>query len=157
MLEIAVITVSDRAFKGEYQDLSGPTIVEMINESPINANVSLTIVPDDKAQIKTAIMHNLGKDYILTTGGTGISPKDLTPEVTKEICDKELPGISEMLRRESYKETPFAVFSRGYSGIRGRCIIINFPGSVKAVTLCTNLMLPLIEHGTLMLQGGKHQ
>lgn len=156
MLEVAVITVSDRAFKGEYHDHSGPTIVEMINESPLEANVSLTIVPDDKAQIKTAIMHNLGKNYIFTTGGTGISPRDITPEVTQEICEKELPGISEMLRNESYKETPFAVFSRGYCGIRGRTIIVNFPGSVKAVTICTKLMLPIMEHGIHMLQGGKH-
>jgi molybdopterin adenylyltransferase len=156
MLEIAVITVSDRAFKGEYQDLSGPTIVEMINESSLEANVSLTVVPDDKPQIKTAIMQNIGKDYIFTAGGTGISSRDVTPEVTREICERELPGISEMLRRESHKETPFSAFSRGYSGICGSTIIINFPGSVKAVTLCTHLMLPLMEHGIQMLHNGKH-
>ena len=96
MLEVTVITVSDRAFRGEYQDLSGPTIVELINESKLEANVSLVIVPDDEMQIKKAIQDNLGKDYILTTGGTGISPRDVTPEVTKEICEKELPGIAEM-------------------------------------------------------------
>lgn len=156
MLEVAVITVSDRAFRGEYQDLSGPIIVEMISESSVDANVFLTIVPDNKIQIRKAIQDNLGKDYIFTTGGTGISPRDVTPEITKEICDKALPGISEMLRFESYKQTKNAVFSRGYSGIRDKTIIVNFPGSVKAVTLCTQLMLPLMEHGIKMLNGGKH-
>ncbi len=156
MLEIAVITISDRAFLGDYQDLSGPSIVELINESHLEADVTLTIVPDDKVQIKKAIQHNIGKDYIFTNGGTGISPRDVTPEVTRTICDKELPGISEMLRRESYRETSFAVFSRSYAGIKNDTIIINFPGSVKAVTLCTKLMLPLLEHGKEMLLGGKH-
>ncbi len=156
MLEVAVITISDRAFSGEYQDISGPTIVELINESTIPANVSLTIVPDDKKQIRSALLDNLHKDYIITTGGTGISPRDFTPEVTAEICEKELPGISEMLRFESYNETKNAVFSRGFSGVSGKTIIINFPGSVKAVTLCTRLMLPIMEHGIRMLEGGKH-
>ena len=156
MLEVAVITVSDRAFRGEYQDLSGPIIVEMISESSVDANVSLTIVPDNKIQIRKAIQDNLGKDYIFTTGGTGISPRDVTPEITGEICDRSLPGISEMLRVESYKQTKNAVFSRGYSGVRDKTIIVNFPGSVKAVTLCTQLMLPLMEHGIKMLEGGKH-
>ncbi|MCU0284985.1 MAG: MogA/MoaB family molybdenum cofactor biosynthesis protein [Acidobacteria bacterium] len=156
MLEIAVITISDRAFRGEYRDLSGPTIVELINESHIEAEVSLTIVPDEKVQIEKAIQQNIGKDYIFTNGGTGISPRDLTPEITRSICDKELPGISEMLRRESFKETPFAIFSRGYAGLKNNTIIINFPGSVKAVTLCTKLLLPVLAHGKEMLQGGKH-
>jgi len=156
MLEVAVITISDRAFRGEYQDISGPTIVDIITESSIEANVSLTIVPDDKAQIRTAVLQNIGKDYIITTGGTGISSRDYTPDVTQEICDRALPGIAEMLRYESYKQTRNAVFSRGYCGIRDNTIIINFPGSVEAVTLCTQLILPLLEHGKKMLHGGKH-
>jgi molybdenum cofactor synthesis domain-containing protein len=156
MLEVAVITVSDRAFRGEYQDISGPTIVDIITESSIDANVSLTIVPDDKAQIRTAILQNIGKDYIITTGGTGISSRDITPDVTQEICDKAVPGVAELLRLESYKQTRNAVFSRGYCGIRDNTIIINFPGSVQAVTLCTQLILPIMEHGKKMLHGGKH-
>jgi molybdenum cofactor synthesis domain-containing protein len=156
MLEVAVITVSDRAFRGEYQDISGPTIVDIITESSIDANVSLTIVPDDKAQIRTAILQNIGKDYIITTGGTGISSRDITPDVTEEICDRAVPGVAEMLRFESYKQTKNAVFSRGYCGIQDNTIIINFPGSVQAVTLCTQLIVPLMEHGQKMLHGGKH-
>jgi len=157
MLKIAVITVSDRASRGEYADMSGPKIKEMIEAEVSEVDVSLTVVPDEWPDIRLAIEANLGKDYILTTGGTGISPRDITPEVTREICEKELPGISEMLRRESYLETRNAVFSRSYSGMKGKTMIINFPGSVRAVTLCTALVLPLLEHGVHMLQGNKHE
>ena len=156
MLKIAVITVSDRAFSGEYEDLSGPKIKEILSAADPAAEVSLTVVPDEKDKIKQAIEDNIGKDYIFTTGGTGISSRDITPEVTGGICEKELPGISEMLRRESYKETKNAVLSRGFSGIKDKTIIVNFPGSVKAVTLCTNLLLPILKHGIKMLHGGKH-
>jgi molybdenum cofactor synthesis domain-containing protein len=156
VLKIAVITVSDRAFTGEYKDLSGPKIKEILSAAEPATQVSLTVVPDEKDKIKQAIEDNIGKDYIFTTGGTGISSRDITPEITGEICEKELPGISEMLRRESYKETKNAVFSRGFSGIKDKTIIVNFPGSVKAVTLCTNLVLPILEHGIKMLHGGKH-
>ena len=156
MLKIAVITVSDRAFSGEYEDLTGPKIKEILTTADLAAEVSLIVVPDEKDQIKQAIESNIGKDYIFTTGGTGISSRDITPEITGEICEKELPGISEMLRRESYKETKNAVLSRGFSGVKDETIIVNFPGSVKAVTLCTNLVLPILKHGIKMLHGGKH-
>jgi molybdopterin adenylyltransferase len=156
MLEIAVITVSDRAYNKEYKDLSGPQIKQMIEESGIEAEVSLSVVPDERKAIKEALMANSDKDYILTTGGTGISPRDITPDVTREVCDKEVPGISEFLRQESLKETPYAVFSRGFSGIKDKTMIINFPGSIKAVTLCTRLLLPILEHGKKMILGGKH-
>ncbi len=156
MLEIAVITVSDRAYKGEYKDLSGPQIKKMIEESGIEAKVSLSVVPDERKAIEEALMANLGKDYILTTGGTGISPRDITPDVTRDVCDKEVPGISEYLRQESLKETRYAVFSRGFSGIKDKTMIINLPGSLKAVTLCTRLLLPVLEHGKKMILGGKH-
>ena len=156
MLKIAVITVSDRAFKGEYEDLSGPKIKEIIDSSDVNADVSITIVPDEREKIANCIKDNLGKDFIFTTGGTGISSRDITPEVTREICDRELPGISEMLRFESYKETKYAVFSRGFSGLKDKTIIVNFPGSIRAVTLCTTLMLPILNHGKEMLHNGKH-
>lgn len=156
MLKIAVITISDRAYQGEYEDLSGPKIKELIEGSDVAAAVDLAVVPDEAPRIEQAFEEHLDRDYILTTGGTGISPRDVTPEVTREMCEKELPGISELLRRESYRETPFAVLSRGYAGVRGNTIIVNFPGSVKAVTLCTHLLLPVLEHGVKMLRGGKH-
>lgn len=156
MLEVAVITVSDRAHRGEYQDLSGPKIKELIQESDLSVAVTLTVVPDKREAIRSEIIKNLGKDYIFTTGGTGISSRDITPDVTKEICEKELPGISEFLRRESYNETPYAILSRAYSGMKGKTIIVNFPGSVKAVTLCMSLMLPIMEHAKKMICGEGH-
>jgi molybdenum cofactor synthesis domain-containing protein len=156
VLKIAVITVSDRAFNGEYPDRSGPEIKRIIESQLEDTRVTLTVVPDEKKLLKEKILSLMGVDYIITTGGTGISPRDVTPEVTREICDTELPGISEMLRRESYQETPFAVLSRGTSGIRENTIIVNFPGSLKAVQLCTRLMVPILEHGQAMIRGGKH-
>lgn len=156
MLEIMVITISDRAYRGEYKDLSGPKIKEIIEASDIEARVELMVVPDEAAKIKAALLSHLDKDFILTTGGTGLSPRDITPELTREVCEREIPGISEMLRFESYRETRNAVLSRGVAGVRGRTIIINFPGSVKAVTLCTQLVLPILEHAQKMLRGEGH-
>jgi molybdopterin adenylyltransferase len=156
MLAIAVITVSDRAYKREYDDRSGPEIIRILEQSGIPCRVTRDLVPDDKDKLLTCLKQNLDKDYILTTGGTGISPSDITPEITASLCDRELPGISDYIRRESLKETPYAVFSRGYSGIKGRTIIINFPGSVKAATFCTRLVIPVLEHGKKMLQGEGH-
>ncbi|RLE08592.1 MAG: MogA/MoaB family molybdenum cofactor biosynthesis protein [Candidatus Aminicenantes bacterium] len=155
-MEILVITVSDRAYRGEYEDLSGPKIREIIENSDVEARVELMVVPDEQEKIREAFLNNLDKDYILTTGGTGLSPRDVTPEVTQEVCERALPGISEMLRFESYRETKFAVLSRGYAGVRGKTIIINFPGSVKAVGLCTYLILPLLDHAQKMLRGEGH-
>ncbi len=156
MLEIAVITVSDRAHKGEYEDLSGPEIKEIIEQSGIEAEVSLTVVPDEREPLLEALFNNLNKDIILTTGGTGLGPRDITPDVCGEIFDKELPGISEFLRRESYKETPYALLSRGRSGVKGKTLIVNFPGSVKAVSLCTRLLIPVLEHARKMIRGEGH-
>ncbi len=156
MLAIAVITISDRASRGEYDDLSGPRIKEIIDNSHLEAQVEVMVVPDEEGPIREAIIGHLDKDFILTTGGTGISDRDITPETTAKICDRELPGIAEMLRAESYKQTTNAVLSRGYSGMKGNTIIVNFPGSVKAVTLCTQMLLPVMEHAVRMIEGRKH-
>lgn len=156
MLKVAVITVSDRAYSGEYEDLSGPKIKQLILESGMAETVEVTVVPDDKEAVREALLNNLDKDFIFTTGGTGISPKDIAPDVTEELCERDLPGISEFLRRESYRETKYAVLSRGYCGIKGTTIIVNFPGSPKAAAFCTRLILPIIEHARKMVHGGKH-
>ena len=156
MLKIAVITVSDRAYRGEYPDLSGPEIKKLIDGSDLDAEVSLDLVPDVEPEIRRAITQNIGADYILTTGGTGLSSRDITPQLSRDICDHEIPGISEMIRQESYRETRFAVFSRGFSGIKDKTIVINFPGSLKAVQLATRLLLPLFEHGIKMVHGEGH-
>jgi molybdopterin adenylyltransferase len=114
------------------------------------------VVPDEAQAIVAAFQRNGQADFILTTGGTGISPRDVTPEATSNYCDRELPGIAEILRAESYKETPTAVLSRGYAGIKGNTIIVNFPGSVKAVRLCTQVLIPVMEHALSMLHGEGH-
>jgi molybdopterin adenylyltransferase len=155
MLAIAVITISDRAYKKEYEDLSGPVVRDILFAG-LGTDAAMTIVPDEKAAIQKAIRENADKDCILTTGGTGLSPRDITPEATREVCDKDIPGISEWLRAESLKETPNAVLSRGYSGLMGRTIVVNLPGSVKAAAFCAKLLVPILEHGAEMVRGGKH-
>ncbi len=156
-MTITIITVSDRASRGEYDDLSGPEIAGILRESYPDCHIERTIVPDEKEDILRAFEGAAGDDYILTTGGTGLSPRDITPDVTKTYCDRELPGISEILRRESYRETPHAMLSRGYSGLKGSTVIVNFPGSVKAVKLCTKILVPIMEHCRKMLRGEGHE
>ncbi len=154
---MTVITISDRAYRKEYEDLSGPEIERILREEYPNIAIDRIIVPDTPAQIEQALSHAVEHaNCILTTGGTGISPRDNTPEVTKQFCEKELPGISEALRAASLKETPMAMLSRGYAGIRGNTMIINFPGSLRAVKLCTRVVLPIISHATAMFRGEGH-
>ncbi len=155
MLTIAVITVSDRAYKKEYKDLSGPAVRDIFLAG-LAVEIDLTVVPDEKDAVKRAILLQAGKDYVITTGGTGLSPRDVTPEATREVCGREIPGISEWLRLESYRETPNAVLSRGFCGQMGETIVINLPGSVRGASFCAQLLVPILEHGKLMVHGGKH-
>jgi len=155
-VKVTVITISDRASKGIYQDLSGPKIVEILNEQLADLETKIVVIPDEKPEIRQALENAEGVDFIITTGGTGIGPRDLTPEVTAEFCDKELPGISEIIRWESYQETSMAMLSRGYSGMKGNSIVVNFPGSVKAVILCTKVLLKVMGHAVKMLKGEGH-
>ena len=155
-MNISVITVSDRASRGEYEDLSGPEIVRLLKEALPDSRIRREIVPDETEELLKAFQAAEKDDFILTTGGTGISPRDITPDVSREFCEKELPGISEILRLESYKETPQAMISRGYAGLKGKTIVVNFPGSVKAVRLCTKVLIPVMEHSCRMLNGEGH-
>ncbi|OQX70448.1 MAG: molybdenum cofactor biosynthesis protein [Candidatus Cloacimonas sp. 4484_275] len=155
-MKVTVITISDRASKGIYEDLSGPKIEEILKEKISVIQIERIIVPDEKEEIKKALEKSLGSDFIITTGGTGISERDVTPEVTAEFCDKELPGIAELLRYESYRETPMAMLSRGYAGIKNKTIVVNFPGSVKAVSLSTKVLTRIMEHSLKMMRGEGH-
>ena len=155
-MRVTVITISDRAHQGVYEDLSGPEIERIVSESFPKAVVTREIVPDDTRALRDAFNRHTDSDYILTTGGTGISPRDVTPEATEVFCDRSLPGIAEVLRVESYRETRNAMFSRGFAGLKGNTIIVNFPGSVKAVKTCTRLMVPIMEHGIKMMRGEGH-
>ncbi|MBN1835383.1 MAG: MogA/MoaB family molybdenum cofactor biosynthesis protein [Spirochaetales bacterium] len=155
-MRVSVITISDRASRGEYADASGPEIEGLLREAYPTAEIRRQVVPDEREAILEALRSHTASDWVLTTGGTGIGPRDVTPEATEAFCERALPGIAEALRRESYRETPFALLSRGAAGMRGRCIVVNFPGSVKAVRLCTRILIPVMEHGIAMLAGEGH-
>ena len=154
-MKVTVITISDRASRGVYEDLSGPKIVEILKEQIENVKIERIVVPDEKSEILKALQ-NANADFMITTGGTGISERDVTPEICAEYCDKDLPGIAEILRVESYKETPMAMLSRGYAGMKNQTIIVNFPGSVKAVILCTKVVIPMMKPAVKMFKGEGH-
>jgi molybdopterin adenylyltransferase len=149
-VKVSVITISDRAFRGEYEDKSGPEIERLLEEAFPGCVADRSIVPDEAEKILQAFRGSEGSDIILTTGGTGLSARDLTPETTAAYCDREIPGIAEILRAASYLETPAAMLSRGYAGMKGRTIIVNFPGSPAAVRLCVRTLIPVMEHAIAM-------
>ncbi len=153
---VAVVTVSDRAARGDYPDRSGPAIEETLRGLIPQAEILREIVPDERAAILAALLRHSDAHWILTTGGTGPAPRDVTPEATREWCDREVPGIAEYLRARSLEETPNAVFSRGIAGMRGRQYAVNLPGSEKAARLCARLIAPLMLHGIEMAEGRGH-
>jgi len=155
-MKILVVTISDRASRGEYEDLSGPAVKEILEESVAGADVEVVIVPDEEGEIMRALESGLGGAAIITTGGTGLGPRDITPEVTERFCDRAVPGISEMLRSESMKETRNAALSRGYSGMKGSTLVVNIPGSVRGASFCTRLLAPLLIHAQGMIRGEGH-
>jgi molybdopterin adenylyltransferase len=155
-LKVVVITVSDRASRGEYEDTSGPEIEKEVKSRYPDAAVMRRIVADHSEDILAALRTAEGADFILTTGGTGISPRDVTPEATRRFIDRELPGISESLRAQSYGETPAAMLSRGVAGLKGGTIVVNFPGSLRAVRLCMKVLGPVMEHALRMMRGEGH-
>jgi molybdopterin adenylyltransferase len=155
-VRVAVVTISDRASRGEYEDLSGPEVERLVLARYPDTAVSRRVVPDEPEAILAALEASAGADVILTTGGTGLSPRDVTPEATRRFCDREAPGISEALRAQSFAETPAAMLSRGYAGLRGSCLVVNFPGSVKAVRRCMEVLGPVMEHALRMIRGEGH-
>ena len=155
-MNIQVITISDRASQGIYQDLSGPAIEKILSVTISGCSISRRIVPDDRESILQAFKEATESDVIITTGGTGLSPRDITPEVTEQYCDRPVPGIAEIIRSESFKQTPHAMLSRGVAGMKGKTIIINFPGSLKAAEFCANCVAPVLSHAIKMAQGGGH-
>ena len=155
-MKILVITISDRASRGEYEDLSGPAVKTILEESLDGAEIEVVIVPDEQSEIERALESGLGSTAIITTGGTGLGPRDITPDVTERFCDRPVPGISEMLRAESLRETRNAALSRGYAGMKDRTLIVNIPGSVRGASFCADLLAPLLEHAAGMINGDGH-
>ncbi len=154
MFKAAVITCSDKSSQGLREDRSGPYIEEFLRDAGFEI-ADRIIISDDKETIKTNLLHftdERGCDLVITTGGTGFSPRDNTPEATKEIIRREVPGIGEMLRAESYKLTKRAYLSRSVCGIRDRSLIINLPGSPKAVKENLSFLDDVLDHGLKLLQ-----
>ena len=150
----AVLCVSDRCSNGICQDKSGPLIKEMV--SPLGKTVEYIIVPDEKDEIEKALIYlcdDVKADVVLTTGGTGFAPRDITPEATKAVIEREAPGIAEAIRIKSLQITTKAMLSRAVSGIRKKSLIINLPGSPKAVKESLEFVLPVLAHAIEVLSG----
>ena len=159
MIRAAILTMSDKGFRGEREDKSGQVIKEMIISLPSDV-VSYEVIPDEKEIIKKKLTHLsdiIKADIIITTGGTGLSPRDVTPDATLEVIDKEVPGMAEAMRAESLKKTANAMVSRAVVGVRGETLIINLPGSPKAVRENLSVILPAIPHAIEKLKGDQRE
>lgn len=153
-----ILTVSDRAYKGIYEDLSGPALVQEVQrlDWPV---IQCSVVPDDKKIIQSALKEWCDEKkftVVLTTGGTGLGPRDVTPEATKEILDKEIPALAILMQIEGLKHTPLAVLSRSVAGVRMRTLIINLPGSPEGACQSFRAVSHLLEHAFSMLRGEGH-
>lgn len=153
MITAAVLTLSDRGFRGEREDLSGSVIKEMLKD--IDAEVRhYEILPDEKEIIKERLMEYSTKvDLILTTGGTGLSPRDVTPDATLEVIDRVIPGIAEVMRFEGMKKTQRSMLSRAIAGVRGQTLIVNLPGSPAAVKENLEVIRDVIPHAIEKIKG----
>jgi molybdenum cofactor synthesis domain-containing protein len=155
MMRTAIVTLSDKGAQGEREDVSGAVIREMIGSIGA-AVVHYEILPDDRSRITETLKglaDGASVDLILTTGGTGVARRDVTPEATRDVIERELPGIAEAMRAESLRKTPRAMISRAIAGIRGRTLIINLPGSPRAVRENLAVVLPALSHAIEKIQG----
>jgi len=158
VIRCGILTVSDRGSRGEYRDLSGPAIREMLIERLGAEIVVEDMVPDERRVIAARLRTWADKeklDLVLTTGGTGFAPRDVTPEATSEVIERPAPGLTEAMRAASLQVTPHAMLSRAVAGIRGTTLIVNLPGSPKAVRENLVTILPALPHAIELLQGRK--
>ncbi|MBN2651315.1 MAG: MogA/MoaB family molybdenum cofactor biosynthesis protein [Spirochaetales bacterium] len=155
-MKAAVITLSDRASSGVYEDLSGPALIEVLQQGIVSLTVEYGLVPDEKDAILSEYKRFSDCDLIVTTGGTGLGPRDITPDVTADYCDRSVPGISQYLIGESLKITVNAALSRIYAGTHGQTLIINLPGSVKAARECGQMICKIAPHAVKMIAGEGH-
>ena len=155
MMRVGVITTSDKGFRGERDDTSGDVIREMVGGLGAEVTFS-TVVPDEQTEIKKVLIQGVDEmelDLIITTGGTGVSPRDVTPDATREVIEREIPGFGEAMRMAGLKKTPHAMISRAVCGVRGNTLIVNLPGSPKAVREGLEVILSAIPHTIAKIQG----
>ena len=154
MINIGIITASDKGARGEREDISGKTIAEIL--AHLGEVKHYVIVPDEQDLLSREIVNmidHLKIDLVLTTGGTGFGPRDVTPEATLAVIHRQVPGIPEVMRAKSLEKTSRAMLSRAVAGIRGQALIINLPGSPKGVRECLEAILPALEHGMAIMKG----
>ncbi|PSR28206.1 MAG: molybdenum cofactor biosynthesis protein [Sulfobacillus thermosulfidooxidans] len=153
MWKIAVLTSSDQGALGQRVDTSGAYIKDAVRD--LGEVVAYQILPDDEKGLVTQLRAwvDAGMDLILTTGGTGLGPRDNMPEATRQVIDREIPGMSEAMRYESLKHTPMGMLSRGVCGQKGRTLIVNLPGSLKAVQELLPVILPVLNHALMVIHG----
>ncbi len=155
MIRAGVLTLSDKGSRGERVDLSGPEVVRMLKEIGIETE-SIEIIPDEAEIISQKLVEFADQrkyDIVVTTGGTGVSPRDVTPDATMKVIDREIPGMAEAMRRESMLKTPHAMISRAVAGIRKTTLIINLPGSPKGVRENLAVILPALTHAIEKIKG----
>jgi molybdenum cofactor synthesis domain-containing protein len=156
--KVAVLTISDSCTEGSREDISGQTIIDMLPEETFEV-CEKKIVADDHEKIVNVLKSfsdEKGIDVVLTTGGTGLGPRDVTPEATASACERMAPGFSEILRVEGFRKTAKAILSRGVAGVRKNTLIINLPGSPKAVQESLEVIMDVIPHAVKMMRGGGH-
>ena len=153
-MQTAVLTISTSVSRRETEDESGPLLARLADEAGADVQ-AMEVVPDDFALIEDRLRHYVdeGVRLILTTGGTGLSPDDVTPDATRLVIDRDAPGIAEALRAESARHTPMGMLSRGVAGVAGRTLIVNLPGSPRAVAELFGVLAPVLDHAVATLDG----
>ncbi len=150
-IRAVVLTISDRCSAGTQTDLSGPALVHLLHQAGID-DLSAATLPDELGEIAHALRHHAADaNLIVTTGGTGLAPRDVTPEATLMVCDRTIEGLSERMRAEGLKQTPTAILSRAVCGSIGSTLIINVPGSVRGAESSLNAILPVLPHAVDLL------